>query len=56
MIDIDKLESEMKRLNAIYYYGLIDDIEIAIEDNSEFIYVSDGYEDKELYIKDILSK
>lgn len=56
MIDIDKLKSELKRLNTSLTYELIDDIEIAIEDNSEFIYVSDGYEDKELYIKDIITK
>ena len=56
MIDIDKLKSELKRLNISLTYELIDDIEIAIEDNSEFIYVSDGYEDKELYIKDITTK
>lgn len=56
MIDMEKLRIELKRLNAVYYSGLLDDIEIAIEDNSQFVYVTDGYEDKELYIKDILSE
>ena len=30
---------------------LIDDIEIAIIDESEFIFVTDGYEEKELMIE-----
>ena len=48
-------KKELKKLNVSYsdyqLSELIDDIEIAIIDESEFIFVTDGYEEKELMIE-----
>ena len=52
---LEELRKELKKLNVSYsdyqLSELIDDIEIAIIDESEFIFVTDGYEDKELIIE-----
>ena len=52
---LEELKKELKKLNINYsdyqLSELIDDIEIAIIDESEFIFVTDGYEDKELMIE-----
>ena len=52
---LEELRKELKKLNVNYsdyqLSELIDDIEIAIIDESEFIFVTDGYEDKELIIE-----
>ena len=52
---LEELRKELKKLNVSYsdyqLSELIDDIEIAIIDESEFIFVTDGYEDKELMIE-----
>ena len=52
---LEELRKELKKLNVNYsdyqLSELIDDIEIAIIDESEFIFVTDGYEDKELMIE-----
>ena len=52
---LEELKKELKKLNVSYsdyqLSELIDDIEIAIIDESEFIFVTDGYEDKELMIE-----
>ena len=52
---LEELKKELKKLNVSYsdyqLSELIDDIEIAIIDESEFIFVTDGYEDKELIIE-----
>ena len=52
---LEELRKELKKLNVNYsdcqLSELIDDIEIALIDESEFIFVTDGYEDKELMIE-----
>ena len=52
---LEELRKELKKLNVSYsdyqLSQLMDDIEIAIIDESEFIFVTDGYEDKELIIE-----
>ena len=52
---LEELKKELKKLNVNYsdyqLSQLMDDIEIAIIDESEFIFVTDGYEDKELIIE-----
>ena len=52
---LEELRKELKKLNVSYsdyqLSELIDDIEIALIDESEFIFVTDGYEDKELMIE-----
>lgn len=52
---LEELKKELKKLNVSYsdyqLSQLMDDIEIAIIDESEFIFVTDGYEDKELMIE-----
>ena len=52
---LEELKKELKKLNVNYsdyqLSQLMDDIEIAIIDESEFIFVTDGYEDKELMIE-----
>ena len=52
---LEELRKELKKLNVSYsdyqLSELIDDIEIAIIDESEFIFVTDGYEEKELMIE-----
>ena len=52
---LEELRKELKKLNVYYsdyqLSELIDDIEIALIDESEFIFVTDGYEDKELMIE-----
>ena len=52
---LEELRKELKKLNVSYsdyqLSDLIDDIEIALIDESEFIFVTDGYEDKELMVE-----
>lgn len=53
----EKIVKRLKELNIQYtdyqLNDLIYDIEIALQDGSDFIYVTDGIEDKELSIKGI---
>ena len=52
---LEELKKELKKLNVSYsdyqLSQLIEDIEIALIDESEFIFVTDGFEDKELIIE-----
>ena len=53
-----KVKNKLNQLNITYsqydIYELISTLEMAIEDDSKYIYVSDGWQDIEIKISDIL--
>lgn len=53
-----KVKNKLNQLNITYsqydIYELISTLEMAIEDDSKYIYVSDGWQDIEIKVSDIL--
>lgn len=53
-----KLKNKLNSINLScresYIRELVDTLEMAIEDGSRYIYVSDGWEDIEIKVSDIL--
>ena len=52
-MSLNELREKLRKINfrcsESYLYEILETIEMAIEDGSEFVYITDGYEDIEFY-------